>query len=422
MQIDRVLRLIKRLIPRRLFRLAQPSYHRALAVLGAILYRFPARSMTVIGVTGTKGKSSTCEYLNAILEAAGKKTVLISTIRIKVGDESHEERRHMTMPGRFVIQRTLARALRAGCTHAIIEISSEGHVQSRDRFLELDCLIFTNLAPEHIEAHGSFEAYAAAKLGIAGELAKSGKRPRIIVANADDAYGARFLETPVEHAIPFRLADAEPYVTTNARATFSFAGEQVHLRFPGEFSIMNALAAGDAAAALGISLPDIVRGLEGLALIPGRAQNIAEGRDFAVIIDYAHTAESLKALYEAYDGRRRICVLGGTGGGRDAWKRPAMGAVADEYCAHVILTDEDPYDEDPEKIVAEVAAGVTKKQPEIILDRRLAIRRALSLAAPGDAILITGKGSNSAICGPNGTLTPWSDADVAREELAGKDR
>ena len=417
MSVDTVLKFIKRFIPRSLFGMAQPYYHGALAMFGAILYRFPAKRMTVIGVTGTKGKSSTCEYLNAIFEQAGYKTVLISTIRIKVADESKAESRHMTMPGRTTIQRTLAQGLKKGCTVAILEISSEGAKQWRDRFLYLDSLIFTNLTPEHIESHGSFEKYAAVKLGIAERLAHSPKRPRTIIANTDDPRGKKFLETPVEKKLPYSLGLAEPYTTTAYNSTFTFHGESIRINFPGEFSIMNALAACTLAEHTGIDVATMREAFSKLTTIPGRAENVTADRNFAVVIDYAHTPESLEAIYKAYDGKRRICVLGGTGGGRDKWKRPKMGAVADKYCAHIILTNEDPYDEDPQAIIDDVASGISQKA-EVIIDRRAAIRRAIEIAAPGDAVLVTGKGSNPSICGPKGNHIPWSDARVAREELA----
>lgn len=415
--LDSTLRKIKRFIPKSLFSFAQPYYHSALALLGALIYRFPARKLIVIGVTGTKGKSSTLEYLNAIFEEAGHTTALISTIRFKVGAESKPNKRRMTMPGRMFIQRTLHRAVQNRCTVAFVEMTSEGARQHRDRFLDMNALIFTNLSPEHIESHGSFEHYVAAKRSIAQRLLHSSKRPRYIVALADDAYGPTFLATPVEHALPFSLEHARPYTTTSEGGTFRFDDTDIHINFPGEFSIKNALAASILAHEFNITTEIIKRAFNKLRVIPGRAENIADGKEFAVIVDYAHTADSLEALYKAYEGTRRICVLGATGGGRDHWKRPQMGAVADQYCDHVILTNEDPYDDDPVEIVEAIKSGM-QRIPEIIMDRRLAIRRAVEMAQRGDAVLITGKGTDPSICGPHGTQTPWSDAVVAREELA----
>ena len=172
-----------------------------------------------------------------------------------------------------------------------------------------------------------------------------------------------------------------------------------------------------AAEALGVPLAMCAKALAALPRISGRVERIEAGQDFLAIVDYAHTPDSLKALYSAFPNRRKICVLGNTGGGRDVWKRPAMGRIADEACAHVILTNEDPYDEDPRAIVDAMAAGM-KRAPEIIMDRRSAIRAALRAARTGDAVLVSGKGTDPFIMGARGTNEPWSDARVGREELS----
>jgi UDP-N-acetylmuramoyl-L-alanyl-D-glutamate--2,6-diaminopimelate ligase len=194
----------------------------------------------------------------------------------------------------------------------------------------------------------------------------------------------------------------------------------------GEFNLYNIIAAATAAQSEGVSLDVISSALAKLVEIPGRVEKIQAGQDFTVIVDYAHTADSLEKLYrlfrpeprESRAGKPKIIgVLGGTGGGRDSNKRQVMGALADTYCDEVILTDEDPYDEDPHKIVADVASGMTAKDPQIIMDRREAIRTAVSMAKTGDIILITGKGTDPYIMGPNGTKTPWSDSGIAREEI-----
>lgn len=416
MSLDNTLAVLKRFIPKRLFHALQPGYHFVLAYLGALVYRHPSRELLVIAVTGTKGKSSTLEYLNAILEADGRTTALVSTIRTKVGQTSERNLFKMSTRGRFFLNRTLRRAVRAGCDVALLELTSEAAKQYRHRFLDLDALVFTNLAPEHIESHGSFENYAAAKLEIARQLARSRKRPRFVVANADDEWGAQFLRTKAEHKLAFSMADMEPYTTGDRGGSFRFQGEDMRVHLPGLFSIQNAGMAALLCDRLGVPLAAIRQGLDAVSTIPGRAESIDCGQPFFVVVDYAHTLESLQAIYDAYGTRRRICVMGSTGGGRDKWKRPQLGALAEVNCAHVILTDEDPYDESPERIVADIAAGM-KTRPEIILDRRAAIRRGIELAAPGDAVLITGKGTDPYIMGPNGTKQQWSDAEVAREEI-----
>ncbi len=391
-------------------------YHYLWALGSALWYGFPARSLIVIGVTGTKGKSSVAEMLHAILTLAGHKTALAGTIRFAIGGDSRPNLFKMTLPGRGFIQALLAEAVKEHCTHAVIEITSEAALQYRHLFLDLDALIFTNLQKEHIESHGSFEKYFDAKFKIGEELVRSPKRPRAVVANIDDTRGKNFLALPVEKQIPFSFDELQNPQISESGSTFSYQGTRFELPQPGRFSVMNALAAVKASEFLGVPLETAARGLNKLTRIPGRAERIEAGQDFLVIVDYAHTPDSLTALYEAFPNRRKICVLGNTGGGRDTWKRPLMGKIASEACDEVILTNEDPYDEDPRKIVHEMASKM-ERAPTIIMDRREAIRAGLGLAHTGDAVLITGKGTDPFVMGARGTKEAWSDARVAREEL-----
>lgn len=404
-------------------------YHRLLARFGDWFFGHPSHDMIVIGVTGTKGKSSTIEMVNAILEEAGHKTAVLDSIRLKVGPSSSPNVMRMSMPGRMYLQRFLHAARAAGCGVAILEMTSEGARQYRHQGIALDALIFTNLAPEHIESHGSYQAYADAKYSIATDsLVGSLKRPRIMVANADDPESARYFTLPVEILVPCSLKQQAPFAADDTGGYFQLDDTRISVRLPGEFSLRNALCAASLARVMKIPTHKIAAALSKLTLVPGRAERIEEGQDFAVVVDYAHTPDSLKALYEAYALKKKVCVLGATGGGRDSWKRPVMGALADQYCEHVILTNEDPYDEDPDSIIGALRSGM-KREPEIIIDRREAIAKALSMAqnaalrrAEGDqngyAVLITGKGTDPTIQLAAGASVPWSDAQVAREELA----
>ncbi len=415
--MESILRHIKKFVPRPIFEFFQPAYHYTLALLGAIRYGFPSRRIKVVGVTGTKGKSSTTEFLNAMLEAAGKKTALVNGIRFKISDVSEPNLFKMTMPGRMFIQRKIHEAIRAGCEYFILEITSEGAKQFRHKFINLDALIFTNISPEHIESHGSYEKYLAAKLSIARALEMSPKKNKAIIANIDDKEGARFLETRVPVKIPYSLKDAGEYSADTSGIAFVVDGEKINSPLPGVFNIYNLLAAAACAKHFGISPAEIRRGAEAVSKIRGRMEKIEGGQSFDVYVDYAHTADSLEQAYQALSGKNLICILGSTGGGRDQWKRPLMGAVAEKYCSHIFLTNEDPYDEDPQKIIKEVAGGIKDKTPKIILDRHEAIREALSLARAGDAVIITGKGTDPYIMEASGKKTPWNDAAVAREEL-----
>lgn len=393
-------------------------YHYTLALLGAAFYLFPSRNLFVIAVTGTKGKSTTTELLAAILKEAGHTVAVASTIRFSIGRETEPNLFKMTMPGRFFLQRFLRAAVKKGATHAVIEMTSEGARQFRHRGIALDALVFTNLAPEHIESHGGFEQYKEAKLSLAKHLEASPKRPRYVVANIDDKYGKEFLDINVEHRLPFSRTDAEPYSTSDKAARFVWrGGELLTVPLPGIFNLYNILAAMMLCEAIGIRFEDMKKTLEHIEPIPGRAERVERGQPFAVVVDYAHTPESLRALYETYRGTKIIGVLGSTGGGRDTWKRPLMGSIADEFCSVAILTNEDPYDEDPHAIIGQLAQGFKTKKPHIILERRAAIREALREAKDGDAVLITGKGTDPYIMGPRGSKEKWSDKKVAEEEL-----
>ncbi|TAK58469.1 UDP-N-acetylmuramyl-tripeptide synthetase [Patescibacteria group bacterium] len=409
-------KILERLIPSFIFSRMIVAYHFLLSLFSALIAGFPSRKLFVIGITGTKGKSSVSEMMNAILEEAGYRTALANTIRFKIDKDSRRNLFKMTMPGRGFLQHFLKEAKKKDCTHVVFEITSEGARQFRNAFIDLNALIFTNIAPEHIESHGSYDAYKKAKVSIGMSILRSSKRPRIIVANPNDEVGKKFLAIPAEKVIPFQLDDANPYQTNPNKVSMTFKGVTFDVPFPGTFTIENALSVATLADAIGISPEVIGRALQHMRPIEGRVERIEMGQKFTAVVDYAHTPDSLKALYGAFPQVRKICVLGNTGGGRDTWKRGEMGAIADKECDIVILTNEDPYDEDPVKIVEAMRAGMARA-PLVIMDRREAITHALHLTQSGDAVLITGKGTDPYIMGASGEKTPWSDSGVVREEL-----
>ncbi len=414
--VNAVVRLLKKVVPEPVVQSLRPVYHRVLSFVMAFSYGFPARELVVIGVTGTKGKSTVAEMLFSILRAAGHKTALISTIRFAIGDDSEPNRYKMTLQGRGFAQAFMRRALAAGCTHLVIEVTSESVLQYRHWFLELDGLIVTNIQREHIESHGSFAKYVAAKRVIVDTLVRSPKHVRVLVANTDIPEARAFLSARVPKAIGFSASELQNISGNERRVRFEYEGVPFSLPLAGTFNAMNALSAIKLCEAFGVPLVTSAKALATLPVVRGRVEHIDAGQDFLAIVDYAHTPDSLRALYDAFPSRRKICVLGNTGGGRDTWKRPEMGRIADEVCESVILTNEDPYDEDPRAIVAAMARGM-KRAPDIIMDRREAIRAALRAARTGDVVLISGKGTDPFIMGPRGTKEPWSDAVVVREEL-----
>lgn len=382
--------LIKKFIPPFLL----DWYHLLLPFLGAILYRFPTRKLKVIGVTGTNGKSTVVTLTAKILEEAGFKVASLSSIKFKIGEREWGNFLKMTMPGRFKLQKFLRQAVDSGCKFAVLEVTSEGIKQHRHRFIDFDAAVFTNLTPEHIESHGSFEKYRQAK----GKLFQMTKKVHII--NLDDKNAEYFLQFPAQKI----------YTYGWERGDINTKNTPLKLRLIGDFNIYNALAAICAGLSQGVDLETCKRAVEKVEDIPGRMEVVIK-EPFKVIIDYAHTPDALEKVYQAISGRK-ICVLGAAGGGRDKWKRPELGKIAAQYCDEVILTNEDPYDEPPEKILEDIAKGAPTAQR--ILDRQEATRKALSLAKPGDTVIITGKGCEPWMCVEGGKKIPWDDREVVR--------
>ena len=420
--MSRITRFLKEIIPKPILNLILPLYHYSLAYLADLWYRHPSKEIMIIGVTGTKGKSTVTELMTRILETNGHKVASLSTIQFKIGDEIERNLFKMTMPGRFFVQKFLRRAVNSGCTHAIVEITSEGARQYRHSFLDLDALIFTNLSPEHIESHGSFEKYKQAKLTIAKRLETSTKRPRYLVANVDDEHGVDFLNFAVEHKLPYSLKDLSLYSLHRESVSLVFSDITIRVPMIGLFNVYNILSTITLARALNVSFTTIDKALRHIEKIAGRVERFTSPKgakkNITAVVDYAHTPDSLEKLYQAFPDVYKVCILGNTGGGRDTWKRPEMGEIANRYCDQIILTNEDPYDENPRDIVDQMAKGIgDKNKLEIIMDRREAIRTAFEIAPDGSFVLISGKGTDPYIMGPNGTKTPWSDAEVVREEL-----
>jgi len=311
----------------------------------------------------------------------------------------------------------------ADCDYALIEMTSEGARQFRNRFIDLDVLIFTNLAPEHIESHGSHEKYLEAKLSLARELIHSRKPMPTLIVNGDDRVAKRFLALPISRTIVYRQRDVSPYVPTESGTNFTWRGKRIRTSLPGLFNLINVLAGIVCADHFGINRTIIRRAVENFRGVRGRMERV-EARsinpkwsDFTIIVDYAHTPDSLREVYQIFKDRSKIAVFGGTGGGRDTWKRPVMGTIASEYCRLIFLTNEDPYDESPTDIINDIVRGIKRTPYKIIMDRHLAIREAFAEAQAGEVVIITGKGTDPYIMGPHGTKTPWDDMTVVREEL-----
>jgi len=417
--LDKTLRIAKRFIPMRLFRAVQPLYHKALAYTGALAYGMPSRKLTIIGVTGTKGKSTVVHLTAKLLEAGGHKVAALGSLGFKIGDETWPNELKMTMPGRWKLQHFLRRALKAGVTHVVMEVPSEGIAQGRHLGVRFDGAVFTGLHREHLEAHGSYEKYRAAKEVLFRVT------PNIHVINADDDESQRFGSYRAAKRIFYgigagEMRAADLQVTAHG-STFSLYGREFHIKLGGRFDVYNALAALSVAAMYGVDLPTAKPVIESVEFIPGRLEWI-QSEPFGVVVDYAHTPDSLRAVYETLkpESERLICILGAAGGGRDSWKRKEFGEIAEELCNKIILTNEDPYDENPEKILDDIKEGISetgKAKVETILDRGEAIKAALTEAKNGDIVVITGKGSETSIAVAGGKKIPWSDKQTVIDKL-----
>jgi len=410
-------KILKKIIPQKLLARITPLYHRVIAFLGALRYRFPSREITVVGVTGTKGKTTTVELLAAIFQNAGYKTALSSSVRFKVGHRSWRNTTKTSMPGRAMLQKLLRHAVREKCDIAIIEMTSEGAKQFRHTHIDLDAFVFLNIAPEHIESHGSFENYLNAKVELSSALTKSKKKRKILLLNRDYDESKQFLKLKkdVGEVYTFSIKDAEPYRVLSDGIIFRVEGKDVRSPLPGEFNIKNAVAACATARVFDVPLGAIQKTLAEFRGVRGRVEKIELGEDFDVYVDYAHTPDSFEALFKSFPSKRIIAVFGSSGGGRDKWKRPVLGRIADAYASEIILTNEDPHDDDPKKILSDIAEGIRSTRFDVIVDRREAIREALRRGRVNTTILVLGKGAESfQIIG--GATRSWNDAQVVREE------
>lgn len=398
--------LLKKIIPS--FMLSW--YHFGLAFLGALIYGFPSRRLIVIGVTGTNGKSTVVRLITEVLEKNGFKVASLSSIKFKIDKEERPNMLKMTMPGRFMIHHFLNEANEVGCKYAVLEVTSEGIKQHRHRFIDFDGAIFTNLTREHLEAHKGFENYKKAKGKLFKALKKSKKKNKFSVINLDDPNADYFLSFPADKKYTYGIDNKEAEIKPDKI--------KLEVFLPGEFNIYNSLAAVCAGLSQNVPLNKILKVLKNIKEIPGRMELVIE-KPFKVFVDYAHTPDALEKAYKAL-GKGLICVLGSCGGGRDKWKRPELGKIASEHCNKIILTNEDPYDENPSQILIDIKSGIPDyklQNTKDIIDRQEAIYKALSLAKKDDIVIITGKGCEPWICTANGKKVPWDDRKVVLEEF-----
>jgi UDP-N-acetylmuramoyl-L-alanyl-D-glutamate--2,6-diaminopimelate ligase len=373
--------------------LVVPDVRAAMPAAATVFFGDPTRELDVGAVTGTNGKTTSAFLLHAILEADGRQAGLLTNIERRVGGEARPT--GLNTPEALDLQRLFREMADAGDTACVMEATSIAQVQGRLAGTRFAVLVFTNLTQDHLDFHGDMERYFEAKRALFAQADRA-------VVNVGDAYGRR-LAAEFPNAVTF---DAD-----------SDAIGGIQLRLPGRFNRENAIGAALAARALGVGEDAIRRGVESVAGVPGRFEAIDEGQPFAVIVDYAHTPDSLdnviRAARELSDGR--LVVVFGAGGDRDQAKRPLMGRVVAELADRAILTSDNPRGEEPAAIAAEVAAGALGEL-ELELDRRVAIELALGEARPGDVVVLAGRGAEPEQELASGKI-PFDDRDVAREIL-----
>ncbi len=415
-------------------------YHFCVAALAAFWYGFPSKKMIVIGITGTKGKTSAANFIWSVLNAADFKTGLIGTANIRIGDIEMLNKYHMTMPGRFILQKLLKRMAGAGCKYCVVETTSEGIKQWRHFGIFYDIAVFTNLSPEHLPSHGnSFEKYKGAKGEMFAAVAKKGckiidgkKIEKIIIANRDNPHAGYYLGFWADKKITFGVEGGD-FTAKNIHNTlegleFSVNDVSFKINILGKFNVYNALPAIAIGSVFGVPNERIREGLKSLKNIPGRMEKINEGQSFLVFVDYAHEKEGMTAVLEtarevvSENNGKVIMLSGAEGGGRDKAKRPVLGEIAGKYADFIIVSNVDPYEDDPKEICEDIAVAAEKfgktrgKDLFVIEDRREGIGKAISLASKNDIVLITGKGSEQSIV-IGGKRYPWDDRVIVREEL-----
>jgi len=433
--------LIKKLIPKKLLNLR----HLFFAWLGAFKYHHPSEELMVIGITGTSGKSTTAYLLRQILESAGMLVGSLSTIDFYVAGEEKLNDQKMTMLGKMQIQKYLREMVDKKCDVAIIETTSEGRVQYRHKFINYDMMLLTNLYPEHIDSHGSFENYKKAKLDIFDYVSKlprkrgmgKGERgmgkyiPKTAIVNGNSEYKDEFLQFDFEKKIIFGTNISKQEVK-NDGLYFNVDDKNFHAPLYGEHNISNIVATLAIAREFDIAWDVLQKAVLQLKPIPGRVEFIdeAEEKGFQVIVDYAFEPVAMEKLYQVVallkPTGKIIHVFGSTGGGRDKERRFKLGEMIGQKADICIVTDEDPYEDDPQEIIDDVAGVVIKQGKEInknvfkILDRKEAIGKAIEMAEKGDLILITGKGSEQGMCVAGGKMIAWDDREIVRDFIVKK--
>ena len=410
-----------------------PDGRSAMSAIADVFHGCPSASLKVAGVTGTNGKTTTALLLCHLLNSAHRRCGLLGTVKYDLGGEDVTVTR--TTPESTDLQGYLARMLDNGCVAAAIEVSSHGLALKRTADVQFDVAIFTNLSRDHLDFHGDMDAYFSAKRGLFEQIAsRDGKKKSLAVINRDDASGRRLLNDfpgGRASAVSYGMGIGADYLASDLRQSrdgvefnLQVGRRKLRAKIPliGKFNVYNALAALAAGVGMGLNLREAVAHLAQFPQVPGRLESVSDGRAFHVYVDYAHTPDALENALETLSRLepRRLIVVFGCGGNRDSDKRAEMGAIAARLANYVIITSDNPRDEDPQEIISDIEAGFKGEHHESVVDRREAIGLGVSYLIPGDILLIAGKGHED-YQEIAGDTVEFDDREVARQMLRDRD-
>jgi UDP-N-acetylmuramoyl-L-alanyl-D-glutamate--2,6-diaminopimelate ligase len=382
-------------------------YHLLIAVIANIRYGFPGRKLTVIGVTGTDGKTTTSTVLYEILKAAGMKVSMISTVQAKIAGVSYDTGFHVTTPDAMAVQSYLRKSVDAGDTHVVLEVTSHAIDQYRIWGIPFAVAVITNVTHEHLDYHRDFEDYLETKLKL---LRMAG----IVIANHD--------EEPVKNAVSRWKQKTVIWYGMNTKSEINPVEFPISFPLPGTYNQMNALGAMAAALTLGVPYGVAKKAIAGFSGVPGRMEVLQE-KPFRVIVDFAHTPNAIDSVLQEvkHTTKKRLIHVFGSAGLRDHSKRPLMGKASATYSDAIIMTEEDYRTESLDEIMDDVMIGMPEKKRAGVLrigDRGQAIDQALTMAKPGDTVIITGKGHETSLC-RGATEYPWNDIVETKKRLVG---
>lgn len=419
----KVKKLVRKAIPKQALRTVEQGYRQGKARTAVVLHGNPAKRMRIIAVTGTNGKTTTCAYVNQILKTSGYVTAVYSTAFTEIAGVQSPNRTHMTVASAWSVQQFLRKAAGVGVDAVVLEVTSHALDQYRILGVPVEVAVVTNLTQDHLDYHGTMDAYAAAKRRLLTDYA-----PKHVVLNADDEwydYFAKAAQVPVISVGAKNATNKLSHMHLSPTGTdFALAVNaqkiHIHTHLVGEFNVYNAAQAVSACLAFGCSSSQVVEGVKSLPMVPGRLESVDAGQGFSVLVDYAHTPDALQnvltALQAVTKGSVRI-VFGATGD-RDKKKRPLMGEVAARHADMVYLTDDETYSEDPQAIRDAVRQGLDEAKGKYVEigDRYQAITQAFKDAKPGDVVLLAGIGHQDYRAMGDKKM-PWDEREIAREVL-----